>query len=158
MHATKFGQSLCVLGSIPELGEWKYFKHHMQWTEGNVWISKEPLMTSSYYFSYKYATLDENCSQLIGWERGVDRIADLEVMPDYRSTGGVGNLNSQDLMYQSANQILSQKRGDFTMKQCHYNDEYESYQISFMVSHPKEDMSDEMIFSGSSGGTKNITM
>lgn len=31
------GESICVLGSIPELGSWKTLKCHMTWTEGHIW-------------------------------------------------------------------------------------------------------------------------
>ena len=40
---TKVGQDLCVLGSIPELGNWnkggnmESFKPNMVWTEGHIW-------------------------------------------------------------------------------------------------------------------------
>jgi len=54
------GQSLCVLGSIPDLGNWKEFKHHMKRTDGNTWESISPLVTHSYYFQYKYSLLINN--------------------------------------------------------------------------------------------------
>lgn len=54
-----YGETLCVLGSIPELGNWKEFKHHMKWTEGNVWESITPLNTHSYYFQYKYSLMED---------------------------------------------------------------------------------------------------
>ena len=34
----KFGQTLCCLGSLEELGVWKEFKHLMKWTEGHIWV------------------------------------------------------------------------------------------------------------------------
>ena len=78
-----FGESICVLGSIPELGKWKEYKHHLKWTEGNIWESVSPLTTHSFFFQYKYALLDKNATELINWEKGIDRLADLEIMPDY---------------------------------------------------------------------------
>ena len=39
------GESLCVLGSLPELGVWKEFKHHLKMTGDNVWESVKPLVT-----------------------------------------------------------------------------------------------------------------
>jgi hypothetical protein len=51
-----FGQTIIVLGSIPELDKWKKkgpFRHELRWTEGDVWVSKEPLVTSQYFFHYK---------------------------------------------------------------------------------------------------------
>ena len=32
------GQSLCVCGSIPELGNWKQFICHMKWTKDDYWV------------------------------------------------------------------------------------------------------------------------
>ena len=56
----------------------------MEWNEGDVWKSKNPLITTSFFFTYKYAIFRNNYTELIGWERGVDRISDLEIMPDTR--------------------------------------------------------------------------
>jgi hypothetical protein len=58
MHETIVGENLCVLGSIPELGMWKEFKCKMVWTEGHVWRTVNPLITSEPAFRYKYALLD----------------------------------------------------------------------------------------------------
>ena len=82
-----FGETICVLGSLPELGKWTEFKHHLVWTEGNVWESVTPLVTHSYYFQYKYALLDKNGTELINWEKGIDRLADMEIMPDMKMGG-----------------------------------------------------------------------
>jgi hypothetical protein len=79
-----FGETICVLGSIPELGKWKEFKYHLQWTEGDVWESITPLVTHSFYFQYKYALLEEKGTKLINWEKGIDRLADMEIMPDHK--------------------------------------------------------------------------
>ena len=80
----KSGESLCVLGSLPSLGQWKQPLYKLEWNEGDIWKSKNPLITTSFFFTYKYAIFRNNYSELIGWERGVDRISDLEIMPDTR--------------------------------------------------------------------------
>jgi hypothetical protein len=49
---------MCVLGSIPELGNWKQFKCPMVWTEGHICRTVNPIVTSEPMFSYKYALLD----------------------------------------------------------------------------------------------------
>lgn len=77
-YETSFGQSLSVVGSIPELGDWSTYKHELQWTEGHVWLSKQPLTTTQRFFSYKYVVLDHGKVQM--WEKGVDRIADLATL------------------------------------------------------------------------------
>ena len=45
-YKTTFGESICVVGSIPELGNWKEFKCHMKWTEGHIWVTERPLVTN----------------------------------------------------------------------------------------------------------------
>ena len=35
---TQPGECLCVVGEIPELGQWQKFESKMTWTEGHVWI------------------------------------------------------------------------------------------------------------------------
>ena len=51
------GESLCVVGSIPELGAWKTYKCHMTWTEGHIWVLEKPIITSEPYFFYKYVLM-----------------------------------------------------------------------------------------------------
>ena len=80
-YKTKHGESLCVLGSTPELGSWKEYRCHMKWTEGHIWVLEKPLITNHYYFQYKYILLDGDKTKFMNWERGIDRIADLEIMP-----------------------------------------------------------------------------
>ena len=52
------GQTLCVLGSLPELGNWKEYKHPMKWTDGDYWESITPLNTHCFYFQYKYSIFE----------------------------------------------------------------------------------------------------
>ena len=78
-YETKFGQELAVVGSIGELGEWKDYDHWLQWTDGHIWVSKAPLITKSSTFRYKYALLDTDRNLI--WESGVDRVAELSVLP-----------------------------------------------------------------------------
>ena len=77
----EYGQSLCVLGSIPELGKWVESKCHLKWTEGNYWVLDEPLVISNVtqaYFSYKYVLMQNG--KMKQWECGIDRIADLRLL------------------------------------------------------------------------------
>ena len=53
-YHTKFGQSICVMGSIPELGEWKQAKCHLKWSEGHFWFTEIPIKTKNSFFMYKY--------------------------------------------------------------------------------------------------------
>ena len=76
-YETQFHESIAVLGSAPELGRWKEYKYHLEWTEGHVWRSKEPFYTNSQFFKYKYILLKHG--KFVKYERGIDRIADLEI-------------------------------------------------------------------------------
>ena len=41
---TTVGESLAVVGSINELGNWKDIKVHLKWTTGHIWRSTEPII------------------------------------------------------------------------------------------------------------------
>jgi len=84
--ALESGQTLCVLGSIPELGEWKELKCRMKCTSNNYWVLEKPLITNKYFFCYKYVITHSNATQIEMWERGVDRIADCEILAEVPST------------------------------------------------------------------------
>ena len=79
-YETRPGQKLYVMGSIPELGGWKEFKCCMKWTEDHYWISDNLSIKSASYFQYKYAVKDDKEQDSI-WELGIDRIADLAILP-----------------------------------------------------------------------------
>lgn len=81
-YETEMGQSVCVLGSIPELGSWKTLKCHMTWTEGHIWQMSQPVVTSTPFFSYKYVLMDGDKTEMVRWESGIDRIADLRLLPE----------------------------------------------------------------------------
>lgn len=40
------GETLCVMGSLPELGAWKEYKHQMKRLDGDFWESITPLSTT----------------------------------------------------------------------------------------------------------------
>jgi hypothetical protein len=42
----------------------------------------EPICTHAPYFTYKYVLMDNNKTEMVRWESGVDRIADLKVLPE----------------------------------------------------------------------------
>ena len=68
------GQSLCIIGNIPELGNWKEYKANMKWTEGHVWVL-EDLSINVQYFQYKYVVLSNG--KPCRWEQGINRIGDM---------------------------------------------------------------------------------
>jgi hypothetical protein len=44
-----------------------------------VWVCKEPIIVANSRFFYKYVLLDEG--KMTKWEMGIDRIADLSLLP-----------------------------------------------------------------------------
>lgn len=72
-----------MIGSIPELGNWKDVKCHLTWTSGHIWVLEKPLIVSEPYFVYKYIMKDKTKPEDLGiWEAGIDRIADLRILPE----------------------------------------------------------------------------
>ena len=74
---------MAVLGSIDQLDNWlvgdlESVKPNLVWTEGHIWTMTAPIKVKDPYFRYKYYMIDKtkDC-QHKGWERGIDRIADL---------------------------------------------------------------------------------
>jgi hypothetical protein len=38
-YEVNFGESIAVVGSIDDLGNWKEYKHHLIWSPDNIWMS-----------------------------------------------------------------------------------------------------------------------
>ena len=76
----EFGQSVCIVGSIPELGNWQEFRCFMKWTEGHVWTLQTPITSFVPYFQYKYVIMEGD--QDLKWENGINRIADLDMLAE----------------------------------------------------------------------------
>lgn len=73
-HKTKYGQQLCVIGDIPELGSWKDALGKMHWSNDHIW--KLNLKISNIKeVNYKFIILNSNQSQK--WESGDNRKIDL---------------------------------------------------------------------------------
>lgn len=91
-YQTNMGESLCVIGNIEEFGAWKNFKMRMKWTEGHVWVLENLSIKSKPYFQYKYVLMKDDEPQT--WERGENRIADLNLLTDMNSTGDAALLET----------------------------------------------------------------
>ena len=69
-------------GDLPSLGAWTDFSvFPMTRVEGDHWVSKRAFVTDKFVFQYKYVVVNDKF-ELIRWERGVNRVTDLEVMPN----------------------------------------------------------------------------
>jgi|TARA_B110000285_G_scaffold195769_1_gene226275 hypothetical protein len=77
------GMKLCLFGKIPEMSNWDKSKPHCFMKpvpgEKNEWMLEKPIITNQFYFTYKYAICDGNGNHQ-NYERGIDRIADLEIL------------------------------------------------------------------------------
>jgi hypothetical protein len=58
---------------------------NLKWTEGNIWKLAAPLHVSKRYFKYKYVILQQG--SIVKWEAGIDRLADLAVLPEVNMDG-----------------------------------------------------------------------
>ena len=134
-YETRVGESICVLGSIEELGTWKEYKCHLTWTEGHIWVSKEPILTKHKRFFYKYVLLDEG--KMVMWERGVDRIADLTLLP-------------VDMQQQT---VIRDK----SVKHYTVNDVWQQFAIKFSVFDPFGAKDDQLWFESTAHGKIEMT-
>lgn len=77
----------------------------MKWTDGHNWIT-ENLVTDKPFFLYKYVICKGD--EIIRWEKGANRIADVEVLPDLTDQLEDGRISSSPSMA-SFSSLLSMK-------------------------------------------------
>lgn len=114
---------MVVLGSIPELGNWKEFKAHMKWTDGHIWETKEPILTTAESFRYKYALVDgdeDEVQTFLHMEKGIDRIINV-------------------------NHLTPQQGSSAKITHLHLNDEHEKFKVHFSVFYPLTSHSDTLM-------------
>ena len=97
---------------------------------------EKTLVTKQYYFCCKFAIINKYDSRDITWERGVDRIVDMELLPSLP----VAMYSQEDI------------------KACELHLEWEAFFVTFSCSYPIEDPNDQMILTGSKQEIKNINM
>lgn len=85
-YETKYGQTLGIIGSIPELGSWKD-PIKLTWHDDHQWKLREPLTPCKNHFTYKFVILNDTGKVAI-WEAGIDRLADLDILPDAQTNSG----------------------------------------------------------------------
>jgi hypothetical protein len=139
------GESVIVVGSIPELGSWKNFKLNMQWTEGHVWVLKEPILTSQPFFQYKYMLTDTEKVGEGKWERGIDRIIDMRDLPSV----GPSKLQAST---GETERLLGVE--DENIKHVELVDEWEKFNVKFSIYYPLSD-GEEMVLRSSRAEVKN---
>ena len=128
------------MGNIPELGNWTEPKIFMRKTKDNIWVMENSLVTQQYYFCCKFCVINKYDAQDRIWERGVDRIIDMELLPSLP----MGNYNRND--------------STENVKGCELNLEWEVFYVSFSCSYPIDDPNDQLILTGSKPEIQNILM
>ena len=140
------GESLCVLGSIPELGSWKKIMCHLKWTDGHIWVTEEPIMTSQPYFTYKYMMLDDEKATMVKWEAGIDRIVDLRLLPEFKReethlNTRIVEMNPLDGGIGSQGQVT---QDTISIKHVELIDEWEVFKVRFSMFYPIDSTDEEM--------------
>lgn len=137
----------------------------MEWKSGDLWVSSSPLRTNISHFNYKYAVFRNNYKERIGWERGVDRIADLKVLPDksYQTQHSYGfDSNLREDLY-AIEKYLEEIRENVNARQeiqksIKYYDEWEKFEVSFTVLTPKEHQVSDVYFMGNKDHCRRVQM
>jgi len=123
------GEHMAVCGNIPELGQWKNFIE-LKWTEDNIWETKEPIKTRKNHFYYKFILM--NNGQKVKFEEGVDRIADLVILPEIAHPS------------QAPDGIHKIKKGQYPIKFVEIISEWEAFNVIFSIYRPLVNSDDKM--------------
>ena len=112
-YETVLGESIAVLGSIPELGGWDKEKimHHLKWTEGHKWVSEVPIVTTESFFRYKYIICHD--LKFKDYERGIDKVAELKI--SQTSSDGIIHFDNVWQEYQLKFSVFSHEGDDENM-------------------------------------------
>lgn len=127
-------ESIAISGSIDALGDWEEFTE-LEWTQGDYWVTRNPIESISHFFRYKYVIYDKVEKKLISWERGIDRIADLAILEPIDRVP-------------NSNRIVQRQVGDKPLISVELEDEWEEFTVVFSVNHPTQDFSDAMWLDG----------
>ena len=66
---SKFGENVCILGSIPELGLWNLIGAlFLKWNEGNIWNGERTIERDINYFEFKFVV--EQNGKIKFWQEG----------------------------------------------------------------------------------------
>lgn len=85
----------------------------------------------------------DNGTRRVGWEKGVDRLADLELMPDMQDSakGQQSNTNRNTVPVTGKDLVEMNKLSGHTgIKIVQYEDVWEQYKMCLSVWHVSEDL------------------
>lgn len=110
----------------------------MRWTDGHVWVLEEPLIVSVPYFSYKYMLLDDDKQTMVKWEAGVDRIAELRLLPD------IGPARNAALLTTAKSAAATKVAAHKDLVHVELHDEWESFLLRFSLFYPMDENKEEL--------------
>ena len=159
---------IAVLGSIPELGNFQMQKCFLRFNQNNEWILDQHLETKATYFQYKYVVLKNNV--VVHWEDGLNRIADLEALPEISSETndfvskqqskisknitsmkGKSGLNTQDKWSQEIGNVNN-------VKNVFLYDEWETYTLKLSIFEPFDDPKIDVRLQGNHPQLQDVVM
>jgi len=157
-YKTVPGESICVLGSIPELGLWKDIVCHLKWTEGHIWVTEKPIITSHPYFNYKYMQLDDDKKTMVKWEAGIDRIVDLRLLPEIKRVETNRDTMIVEMAPLESHEAEPLPIDTSNIKHVELYDEWEMFKFRFSVFYPAESMDEEINLEVDKLGAETLRM
>lgn len=144
--------NLCMMGEIKELGAWQECLGWMKWTPGDIWVLEKPLITNKFYFKFKFAICENDRKTIRTWERGVDRLCDMEIVED------IPNPNPRSFYDHTSGRNLQIYPPKHYIKLCKMNLLWETYSVSFSVLPPTDDPNWQIFLQGSKVETKDVEL
>ena len=89
---SKFGENVCVLGSIPEFGNWSLNGAlFLGWNKGNIWKGERKIERDINYFEFKFVIVEKN--KIKWWQKagGNNKINLEEITKDGINKSGIYN-------------------------------------------------------------------
>lgn len=112
---------------------------------------ERPVVTNQFFFTFKFALFDSN-RKFIDFERGIDRIADMELLDEAPAKYG-----REFYDYRGGRNLQTEPAKD-CIKRTELNLGWEMFKVTFSVSYPIEDPNNQMVLMGSKAETKNVQM
>ena len=95
---SKFGENVCILGSIPELGLWNLNGAlFLKWNEGNIWNGEIKIERNLNYFEFKYAIEENNKIKI--WQPGENNKINFEELIGKFGINNYGKYNNVEFVY-----------------------------------------------------------
>lgn len=86
------------------------------------------------------------------WERGVDRIADCEILAE------IPNTNPPSFYEHTSGANLQSQKANPKVKKVELNDDFEKYKVIFSVNNPRELGTSEMLLEENSAEIQNQSL